>query len=83
MDEVFDDKLFELTCHGAKRIGEFLEATRGAQFDESVSRLREQAKIALSAIVTSILSRAGKYYLSHEDLKDLMRFTEQEFLEDK
>ncbi len=79
----FNDELFGVACLGAKRLGEFLEATHGAQLTEDVSRLREQAKVGLSALVSNLLLEAPQHNVSEGDrlLEDLVRFTTMEFLE--
>jgi hypothetical protein len=83
MDNVFDERLFEATCKGAERIGEFLEATRSALLTKDTARLREQAKVGLAAMVNHLIHQAPKHYLLSEDLKDLHRFTEKPFLDDQ
>ena len=55
MDNVFDERLFEATCKGAERIGEFLEATRSALLTKDTARLREQAKVGLAAMVNHLI----------------------------
>lgn len=81
--DILDEKLFDVLCIGAKRIGEFIEATRNLSLDQNTDRLREQAKVALSAVVTHLMKEAPRYHALADDLKDLHRFTEKPFLSDR
>jgi hypothetical protein len=82
--ETFDnDKLFELACVGAKKLGDFLEATRPAFLTQELAGRREEAKIALAAVASCLLHEGARHGLLQEDqpLKELERFTTVEFLD--
>ena len=77
--------LFEVVCLGAKRCGEFIEATREAALDENAVCLRRQAQVALSTLSSYLLAEARKdHYMIGDDavLKDLERFSSPDFLKD-
>jgi hypothetical protein len=66
---------------GAKRCGEFIEATRE---DENAARLRRQAQVALSTLSSYLLAEAAKHSMLGDDdlLKGLERFSSPDFLKD-
>jgi hypothetical protein len=74
--------LFQVVCLGAKRCGEFIEATREAALDENAARLRRQAQVALSTLSSYLLAEAAKHYMLGDDdlLKGLERFSSPDFL---
>ncbi len=70
-----EDKLFELTCIGAQRLAEFVDVIPlRALLDEDTSRLRDQAKVALSGLISYLILQSPRHHAPIGIVKELERW---------